>query len=403
MIRIVAHHFVAGIEPGRLAAPIIRYMTSWSVERIYAYCRRKGWSVENLETETPIMSTLTPNLNKALAKAISEASTVIEDRKVEAQAPGSNFKGFGYASSEAIIQEARDVLTKNGLVVYPTEFKVVLNETVDFLPIGATTKFTKVVPQIRRKYILAHASGEEKEFLQDAAIYDDGKKGADKGVSAADTTSLAYFLRNLLLLPRLSKEEFLERERQEREREPLQNPGAPMQSAPVAGANTNAAVAATQQTIAKVVTRALAAPTPTAAEQAAAHAANVAALEKDAKAKEAAAKAAAPGTLVPPIQQAAPKADTSPAFVKRQSDFAKMVQQIQAYHLEQGTTVADFETALNRVYGAGTLIKSGKFQGREILTEEVMKKIEGEVHGVKGKDGKATFGLAALIPAGAAA
>ena len=46
--RIVAPHFVAGIEPGWRAAPILRYMVRWMPEKIIEYCRRKGWQVEEL-------------------------------------------------------------------------------------------------------------------------------------------------------------------------------------------------------------------------------------------------------------------------------------------------------------------------------------------------------------------
>lgn len=51
MWRIKAPHFVCGIvfdEEGRVveAAPIVRYMRTWSAERILSYCDRKGWEVE---------------------------------------------------------------------------------------------------------------------------------------------------------------------------------------------------------------------------------------------------------------------------------------------------------------------------------------------------------------------
>jgi hypothetical protein len=52
MIRITAPHFCAGVivEYGRItrAAPILRYMVGWSVERAIAYARGKGWKVEGL-------------------------------------------------------------------------------------------------------------------------------------------------------------------------------------------------------------------------------------------------------------------------------------------------------------------------------------------------------------------
>jgi hypothetical protein len=48
MLRITAPHFVAGIEPGKVCAPIIRYMLPWSEKRIRQFCAMKGWRVSNI-------------------------------------------------------------------------------------------------------------------------------------------------------------------------------------------------------------------------------------------------------------------------------------------------------------------------------------------------------------------
>lgn len=52
-LRIEAPHFVAGIDD-EAAAPIIRYMLGWSEQRIFDYCRRKGWSVYKLDHPTKV-------------------------------------------------------------------------------------------------------------------------------------------------------------------------------------------------------------------------------------------------------------------------------------------------------------------------------------------------------------
>lgn len=52
LIRITAPYLVAGFEFDgvvRRAAPIIRYMTGWSQERVAAYATRKGWQLECVE------------------------------------------------------------------------------------------------------------------------------------------------------------------------------------------------------------------------------------------------------------------------------------------------------------------------------------------------------------------
>lgn len=48
LLRISARHFTAGIIPGGRAAPILRYMLPWTIDKIRAYCARKGWTVEEL-------------------------------------------------------------------------------------------------------------------------------------------------------------------------------------------------------------------------------------------------------------------------------------------------------------------------------------------------------------------
>ena len=51
LVRIEAPHFCAGfvIEDGkrtpRQCAPILWYMRSWPIEKIEAYCRKKGWTM----------------------------------------------------------------------------------------------------------------------------------------------------------------------------------------------------------------------------------------------------------------------------------------------------------------------------------------------------------------------
>lgn len=45
-VQITAPHFVAGYDLGTgNIAPIIRYMKGWTIEKMYAYCDGKGWSL----------------------------------------------------------------------------------------------------------------------------------------------------------------------------------------------------------------------------------------------------------------------------------------------------------------------------------------------------------------------
>lgn len=46
LVRIVAPHFVAGLEFDGVVtrtAPILRYMRGWDDRRVRLYCARKGW------------------------------------------------------------------------------------------------------------------------------------------------------------------------------------------------------------------------------------------------------------------------------------------------------------------------------------------------------------------------
>ena len=45
LLTIDAPHFNAGLIPGARAAPIIRYMQRWHIDRIKEYCERKGWEL----------------------------------------------------------------------------------------------------------------------------------------------------------------------------------------------------------------------------------------------------------------------------------------------------------------------------------------------------------------------
>lgn len=52
LVRIIAPHFVAGLEAdgGRVtvAAPILRYMVGWSGKQVADYCVKKRWTWERV-------------------------------------------------------------------------------------------------------------------------------------------------------------------------------------------------------------------------------------------------------------------------------------------------------------------------------------------------------------------
>jgi hypothetical protein len=48
-VRLVASHFVAGVEVGVRAAPIVSYLRTWTLPEIEAYALTHGWQVEVLD------------------------------------------------------------------------------------------------------------------------------------------------------------------------------------------------------------------------------------------------------------------------------------------------------------------------------------------------------------------
>lgn len=53
-LRVEAPHFVAAIVPGEKenrVPPILKYMTNWSVDRIFSYCRAKGWEITQYDSQ----------------------------------------------------------------------------------------------------------------------------------------------------------------------------------------------------------------------------------------------------------------------------------------------------------------------------------------------------------------
>jgi hypothetical protein len=49
LVRIQARHRTVGVVLGERAAPIVGYMTYWTLERIRDYCRARGWICQSIE------------------------------------------------------------------------------------------------------------------------------------------------------------------------------------------------------------------------------------------------------------------------------------------------------------------------------------------------------------------
>lgn len=144
-----------------------------------------------------------PTLAAALVLAQMESRGVHKDKKNE-------FHRYNYVSTEALIMEAQGCLHAHGLALHPGGSQLVT----------ITASGSAVVPQekgqafdaqpytvliLRRTWHLTHAGGEVLEWSQDWPIVPERGRPLDKATAAADTASLGYTLRDLLLLARVEK------------------------------------------------------------------------------------------------------------------------------------------------------------------------------------------------------
>ena len=103
--------------------------------------------------------------------------------------------GFDYASSENVIAAGRAALSEYGLAL------AILSTVIDA---------TGDRPYVRRRYWLTHEGGAHIDIEQSWPI--SGGRDAGKALAAAQTSMLAYQLRDLLLIPRVAPEDDLNHE-----------------------------------------------------------------------------------------------------------------------------------------------------------------------------------------------
>lgn len=142
-------------------------------------------------------------LSAALVAAQMESRGVHKDKK-------NDFHRYNYASTEALILEAQGSLHAHGLALHPVSSELVaiaasggaLNPP-DKGAAFVVELYTVLV--LRRRWRLTHTSGECIEWGQDWPVVPERGRPLDKATAAADTASLGYTLRDLLLLARVEK------------------------------------------------------------------------------------------------------------------------------------------------------------------------------------------------------
>ena len=102
----------------------------------------------------------------------------------------NNHHKYDYASSESIYAECRDALFEQGLIV---------------VPLSSSASHAQDGTWLVRHYRVLHESGEHLDADQVWPVVPGNGRPLDKALASAATASLAYFLRDLLLLPRVEK------------------------------------------------------------------------------------------------------------------------------------------------------------------------------------------------------
>lgn len=127
------------------------------------------------------------NFYRALGEAQKSISGISKDSK-------NNFANYSYVSAEEMVRSARTALFDAGLVAWRKSWSTKLE--------------TDGTYNVKSLFFVVHPeSGEAVEFdVEFPAVI---RKGIpqDKAVACALTSSLSYFLRDLLLLPRFAAEE----------------------------------------------------------------------------------------------------------------------------------------------------------------------------------------------------
>lgn len=132
-----------------------------------------------------------PKLAEALVKAIKACQAVHCDGEVE-----FGKTKYSYATSEAILTVARKALAEAGLALVPLEQSVNGHER------EGPDRF-----ELMRRFLLLHSSGEALAITGAWPIIPQQGRALDKATAAADTLSLRYLLRDLLLIPAVDADE----------------------------------------------------------------------------------------------------------------------------------------------------------------------------------------------------
>src|SRR5262245_6361378 len=145
-------------------------------------------SISSVPTKQAELAAAQPargQLAGALARAQQRCRPAPHDRR-------NTFHGYDYSSAESVIETARQALAESGLALLPVRQSLVGWER------EGENRF-----ELERQFVLLHASGETCPVVVNWPVVPDKGRPLDKAVASAATTSLAYLLRDMLMMARV--------------------------------------------------------------------------------------------------------------------------------------------------------------------------------------------------------
>lgn len=138
----------------------------------------------------------------AIAKAQADAVAVQKDAE-------NKFHHYHYASTEAMITEAKSIMPKHGLALRRISNKIMmmLGGSAPVEIDQGDTRAKAVAPppaMLLTVWRLSHADGAYEDHSCEWPIVPEKGRPFDKATAAADTATLGYLVRDILMLPRVA-------------------------------------------------------------------------------------------------------------------------------------------------------------------------------------------------------
>mgnify|MGYP003339922382 FL=1 len=162
------------------------------------------------------------NEHKTLSLALLGAQRAIHSVVKESR---NRDQGYNYASTEAIIEEAREALLANGLTAERRSLTCQWEDAHEV--IGKSGARTCRIGHVAIEFALVHAAtGTERVYSMSQCAVSGSGKPEDKALSTANTYALGYWLRDVLMIPRCERDADAD---QRDDREQYRRAAAPVQ------------------------------------------------------------------------------------------------------------------------------------------------------------------------------